>query len=181
MSMREQMAKIKSDWGAFIARAVQGTALPEEFMGALIGNESGGLDDAKRFEKGVYAHLVAVQIGTEAAYGRLKQADLHGLGDDALRGLATSWGATQIMGWVAILNGVDYCWLETPWVSMGLTVKLLVDFAKEWRLDLAKDFGQLLRCWNTGRPDGRTFDPLYVTVGLERMKIYREVQVSWTN
>jgi len=32
----------------------------------------------------------------------------------------------------------------------------------------------LFRCWNTGRPDGKTADPAYVENGLRRMEIYRE-------
>ena len=61
-------------------------------MGAIIANESGGREGAKRFEPKVYGHLARVQVGLETHYGSLKRADLRNLGDEALRDLATSWG-----------------------------------------------------------------------------------------
>jgi len=36
----------------------------------------------------------------------------------------------------------------------------------------------LFRCWNTGRPDGRTADPAYVENGRRRMEIYRELMAG---
>ena len=138
-------------------------------------NESGGADGSKRFEPEVYGHLVRVQVGMETYYGSLKRADLRNLSDEALRGLATSWGPTQIMGYNAIAHGVDYLALDTPPVSMELTVKIILDDARRFRLDPSKDFGALLKCWNTGGPSGKTFDPLYVLKGMQRLRLYAEV------
>jgi len=175
MSEKSLMSKIKSEWGAFIVRAVAGTPLPEAFIAALIAGESGGSNNAKRFEPGVYRHLVRVQAGLSTRYGVLAESDLSGLSDEALRGLATSWGATQVMGYNALCHGVDYLTLETPGVSMALTVRMLLGFAKEFNLDPAKDFGALFKCWNTGRPDGKTSEALYAYNGLGRMRLYAEV------
>jgi len=38
---------------------------------------------------------------------------------------------------------------------------------------LTADFEPLFRCWNSGNPKGKTFDPQYVPNGLSRMKITR--------
>jgi hypothetical protein len=52
------------------------------------------------------------------------------------------------------------------------TLSMLAAFAHQFSLDLASDFGELLCCWNTGRPDGKTFDPNYVANGLARKVAY---------
>jgi hypothetical protein len=46
---------------------------------------------------------------------------------------------------------------------------MLSDFGARFHLDLSKDFEQIFRCWNTGHPDGITYDPDYVGKGLARM------------
>jgi len=170
----EMVAKIRLEWGAFIRDAVKDTCIPEALVGALVANESGGRDDARRFEPKVYADLVRVQVGTAPRYGSITKADLAGLGDEALRGLASSWGATQIMGYNAVCHKVDYLALGNPAVSMPLTVLMLSEFARKWGLDPAANPEALLRCWNTGGPNGKTFDEGYVSKGLARMRIYAE-------
>ena len=40
------------------------------------------------------------------------------------------------------------------------------------------EFAELFRCWNTGRPNGKTFDPNYVQNGLRRIEIYRRLQAG---
>ena len=72
------------------------------------------------------------------------------------------------MGYNSIAHGVDFLTLETPWVSMALTVRIILEDAKQYHLDPAKDFGALLKCWNTGGPTGKTFDPLYVLKGMQK-------------
>jgi len=58
----------------------------------------------------------------------------------------------------------------------------LVEIAKYIQQDegenvffLVDQFEELFRCWNTGRPYGKTYDPAYVETGLRRMTIYREL------
>jgi hypothetical protein len=59
-----------------IAKACAQSSVPEEFLGALAANESGGVTDATRFEPAVYRHLVAVAQGQSPAYGSINVADL---------------------------------------------------------------------------------------------------------
>lgn len=59
-----------------IADACGRSSVPEEFLGALAANESGGIADATRFEPAVYRHLLAVAQGQSPAYGSIGVADL---------------------------------------------------------------------------------------------------------
>lgn len=92
-----------------------------------------------------------------------------------LRGLATSWGLTQIMGYHVVGRKVGVHSLLDPVFHYRFAVELLGDFAGRFELDLGKDFDSLFRCWNTGHPDGRTYDPDYVPRGLRRMRVYEDV------
>jgi len=97
------------------------------------------------------------------------------LEDDSLRQLATSWGYTQIMGYHVVGMNATVRNLIDPGYHYHLAVELLTDFARQYKLDPQRDFEQLFRCWNSGSPAGATYDPNYVTNGLRRMQIYREV------
>jgi len=92
--------------------------------------------------------------------------------------LAHSWGLTQIMGyhileWLSIAG-----WYRTiddlrkPEANLRSAVLLLTQFANEFSLDLGKNFGELLHCWNAGSPAAATFDPQYVPNALRRMDLY---------
>ncbi|HET9179000.1 MAG TPA: hypothetical protein VFQ24_11645 [Terriglobia bacterium] len=59
-----------------IADACGRSSVPEEFLGALAANESGGVADATRFEPAVYRHLVAVAQGQSPSYGSINVTDL---------------------------------------------------------------------------------------------------------
>jgi hypothetical protein len=120
VSEQELMQSIKSTWGKEIAGACDGTDVPAPFVAALIAGESGGFNNAKRFEKNVLAALWEVLLGRKAAYGSIGRADLvsyvsgvpgvpvtapSSLPADAFQRvdvLATSWGLTQIMGYHCI-------------------------------------------------------------------------------
>lgn len=185
------MQAIKNTWGPDILEAVDSTPIPAEFVAALIANESGGKADAERFESGVFARLAEVMLGKRKAYspvgiqhplGRVELLDYvepAGTSDFAdclnrLAELATSRGLTQIMGWHAVeMSRVMPGPQLTPTFYLHFTGELLVYFANHYTLDLGKDFEPLLRCWNTGKPDGETFDPNYVPHGLHRMDLYR--------
>ncbi len=100
---------------------------------------------------------------------------LTALEEDELRELATSWGFTQIMGYQAIARKSAARNLLDPQFHFQMAVEILTDFARRFRLKLSQDFEALFRCWNTGHPDGKTFDPDYVAKGIRRMKLYREL------
>jgi|SRR5271157_1863397 len=193
MSDLELMQKIKATWGAAIAQACNSSSVPASFLAALIANESGGDPLAKRFEPGVLAALWQVLLGRKPAYGSIRRADLVGYVADLsapaiavpatlpnsvfqnLDALAHSWGLTQVMGYhclqnvAALLRPED---LTSPQPCLKTTLALLAAFAHEFSLDLASDFEELLRCWNSGRPDGKTFDANYVPNGLARKVAY---------
>lgn len=191
----------------YIAEAVTGTALPEEFLGALTANESGGKAGAACFEPAVYKHLKAVASGQAPSFGsiawkqlssalqqtRLPEGRLMGdaLANDqclkeitqavtsaeesGLRDFATSWSFTQIMGYQVIGRKADIKSLLDPHLHYHLAIDILGEFAQRFHLELARDFESLFHCWNTGRPDGRTFDADYVAKGMRRMNLYRSL------
>jgi hypothetical protein len=71
-------------------------------------------------------------------------------------------------GW----NLVD---IQTPATHYKGTLRLLDEFARDFWLDPAKDFLEFFRCWNTGNPHGKTFDPNYADNGMARMDAYEEL------
>jgi hypothetical protein len=100
-------------------------------------------------------------------------SELARLADEALRELASSWGFVQIMGFHVIGRHGTVRDLLEPRFHYHLANQLLAEFAESYQLDLTREFEEMFRCWNTGRPDGRTADPAYVENGLRRMEIYR--------
>jgi hypothetical protein len=94
--------------------------------------------------------------------------------DEALRELATSWGFTQIMGYHMVGRAGTTRDLLKPSFHYRVALSLLAQFAATYQLDVAREFAEMFRCWNTGRPDGQTFDPQYVKSGLRRMELCRE-------
>ena len=97
------------------------------------------------------------------------------LRDEVLRELATSWGFTQIMGYHVLGRGRSVRDLVDPGRHYGLAVELLAEFARDYHLDLGREFEPMFRCWNTGQPHGKTYDPAYVENGMRRMDLYAEV------
>lgn len=95
--------------------------------------------------------------------------------DEALRELATSWGLTQIMGYHLVGRAGTVRDLLEPGFHFKLALQLLAEFAERYQLDLTLEFAEMFRCWNTGRPYGRTTDARYVEKGLLRMELYRRL------
>ncbi|MGH9356041.1 MAG: hypothetical protein ACRD10_07920 [Terriglobia bacterium] len=118
-----------------------------------------------RFE----AWLTGLQSESEAVHiiTRLEDADL--------RALSTSWGLTQIMGYQVIGRKVMIGELLDPEVHYELATQIVHDFAQRFGLRPGRDWEPLFRCWNTGRPEGKTFDPEYVSKAQQRMTLYRSI------
>lgn len=108
-----------------------------------------------------------------APFAEKHTAEISAFEDEALRELATSWGYTQIMGYHMVGRDGSVRDLLEGQFHFRMAVELLSDFAHEFELDPAVEFEPMLRCWNTGRPYGETFDPDYVRKGLERMELYK--------
>jgi hypothetical protein len=190
VSEQELMQSIKTAWGAAIADACSTSSIPENFLAALIAGESGGHNDARRFEKNVLLSLWEVLLGRKAAFGSIGRADLvkftaafsngqthfsDSLPPDAFQrvdGLATSWGLTQIMGYHVLAANLTLEDLRDPAKHLRFALTMLTGFAHQFQLDVTREFDDLFRCWNTGRPDGATFDPAYVNNGLARMAVW---------
>ncbi len=204
------MKRVFESCHGFLSEACKRSSVPEEYLGALVANESGGDPKVARFEPSVYRHLKAVAQGMPSPYGGIRARDLaqeveeilhpkaedfharyltepfsanHGealatLQDEVLRELATSWGFTQIMGYHLIGRHGTARDLLDPTLHFRVTAELLAEFAEDYQLDLGHEFEEMFRCWNTGRPYGKTFDPHYVENGLRRLEIYRAISAS---
>lgn len=188
------MSKVKSECGEWIDAAVKNTTIPDSFLAALTANESGGDVAAVRFEPQVFANLALVLIGRRANFGSIGAQDLESLcapshdggvpltfaqSSLVLVNLASSWGPTQIMGYHALEGNYPLSDLPSLQKHYPRALQLLAAFRKQWGDkiptwddDPVAAATALFRCWNTGKPDGVTYDPLYVSHGLDRMTIY---------
>jgi hypothetical protein len=199
MTDAELMRKIHGELGSTFFRLAESSSVPRAFLAALVAGESGGRDDATRFEPGVFAKILLAAGGhksfSDPSLSRpleqkewLAQAD-KGLGSrppgtsyffaglQEIEELATSYGYTQLMGWHALEWHAPVADFLNPALHFHYTLRLLAFFTEKYQLDLAADYqAALLRCWNTGRPDGKTFDPQYVENGLRRMTLYDQIE-----
>lgn len=176
--------KIKARLGAQLTRACEGTLVLDSFLAALISVEDSQLNaDAYRFERAVYDKLKKLRnplIFWRREWNGITQADLQFCSDDALVNLATSWGYTQIMGWWTIpLSRVSPAPvtvgdLRDPETHLKLAVRLLHLVAL--RQLKTYTWGDVLRIWNSGSPQGKTYDPDYVPHALAVMQEYRRLQ-----
>ena len=201
MTDPELMAAIREKYGSFIDAAVEGTPFPASLLAALVANESGLNESAARFEPAVFGELAFVLTGRKAAFGSIGAQDLgEWLGRVsmdksnggrlspqaavvlALQNLATSWGPTQIMGYQAVAGKYDLSELPNLQTHFHRAVAMLEDFGRRFNIrqpDSFADFPAVAQiyftCWNTGSPNGKTFDPHYAANGLARMSLYEEL------
>lgn len=196
------MESMREHFGGAIEQACAATSVPPALLAAIIANESGGKNEAARFEPIVFEHLKEVLLGARTHYAPagikrpITKPDLlaycaPGSADapradfdqelQTLHHLATSWGLTQIMGWhlVEFQIGLGTGWLATAGGNLTFATRLLGWFSEHYQLDLQKDAADLFHCWNTGVPGGDpthpTFDPNYVTNGLSRMAAWKSL------
>jgi len=190
-----QMKAIHDKWATLISASAHTTTISEAFLAALIAGEGNGDPAAKRFEPAVFEHWMEVCLGKRASFTvaginrPLGAVDLLGyIGThpgsfvDGLRNaadLATSFGLTQIMGWhmIELYHEQDLEKMKTdPVLQLQMTIELLVIFANKYDLNLTSETEAIFTCWNTGEPDGKTYDPNYVANGQRRMAIYQQIQ-----
>jgi len=192
------MAKIRAEYSAAIAASIHGTPIPEEFLAALAAGESGGIAAATRIEPTVLRDLCMLLANRKPNYGAIRQSDLCvwlmksasfspavGLAQAAgkMLDLATSWGPCQIMGYQVLRDGREPNDLQLPNIHFAQAVRMLAAFTEEWHIDFESaaipasngPYAKLFRCWNTGHPDGVTYDPEYVPNGLLRMQLYKDL------
>jgi hypothetical protein len=168
------MAYIHGQWGALIRAATQNSRLQisESFLAALIANESGGDADAKRLEKKVFAELMQVSQGRKPNWGSITLSDIQSLSSDELMDMATSWGLTQVMGYHTLALHRPARDLAAPQFNVAKALEILENLSRRWSIDARRQPEKLLDAWNTGRPNGKTYDPDYIPSGILRMGIY---------
>ena len=154
------MNYIRVRWGRLIESETSGSIIRPAFLAALIANESGGDPRKTRFEPRVFKVLQRDRPAWTV--NRQKQNSI-------------SWGLTQILG--------ENYWgpppdLAEPEINLQCARLMLVRFSNHNMLDPGKDFDQLFRCWNTGGPRGKTYDPDYCKNGLARIVIWNEQSLS---
>jgi hypothetical protein len=65
------MARVRGQCQAHLAEACRHSSLPEEFLAALVANESGANPRARRYEPAVYGRLTEIAAGRAGKYGSL--------------------------------------------------------------------------------------------------------------
>ena len=119
-----------------------------------------------------------------APFGANHAEELAAVQDDLLRELSTSWGFTQIMGYHVLGRAgrvPQVRDLVDPAVHYLIALELLAEFAHDYHLDPGREFEEMFRCWNTGRPYGKTFDPDYAANGVRRMALYQTIRRGATS
>lgn len=187
MTDAELMAAIREKYGSLITDSTAAPAafpISAAFVAALVANESGLNEQASRFEQNVLAQLSLVVIGRKDAFGSITIDDLdkyipasfsfaHAM--LAMVNLSSSWGPTQIMGYQALAGGYSIAELTDITKHFSRAVQIIEDFVARFHLAIAGgpvNYPGLFRCWNTGNPNGATFDPHYVQNGVMRMSLY---------
>lgn len=182
--------QIFNEFDKQIVEATNGTAIPPKFIAGLIGNEAGKdkggriVRQATRFEPGVYKHLIAVRDGTQSHYGNIRRMHIRDASDAAIRALATSYEATQMMGYHCITLHCTLADLKNPDKHFFYTVKLLQLNGYPVGADNAHMDNEM-RQWNTGSERGKTYHEDYVPnarlvrdayAELEKTRIARTVE-----
>ena len=175
------MRRVRRLAGPYIDAIAPLTSVPPAFLAALTAGESGvylihNTVIPARFEPAVYYALQDVRDGKREHYGQITQKMLVGRPNVDVSRYASSWGFTQIMGYHALRWGADISELNRAERHYTHTVRLLVENASDFGLDLTRDFSDMATVWNTGKTDGKTHDPEYVPNLLRRMKLWAEVR-----
>lgn len=169
-----------------IVEATTGTRIPPAFIAGLIANEAGKdkvgriVRGATRFEPGVYRKLIAVREGALRSYSHIVRADIRYAPDAAIRALATSWEATQIMGYHVIK--ALHCTiadLRNPDKHFFYTVKLLMLNGFPRGAD-SGEMAKEMRQWNTGSEWGKTYHANYVANAEAVRSAYMELEKTRT-
>jgi hypothetical protein len=175
--------QIFDEFGNQIREAVRGTNIPPEFIAGLVANEAGKDRQgnirraATRFEPHIYRKLKQVALNPSLKFQSIRHSDLKDATDEALRALAHSYEATQMMGYWCIPLGCTLADLKNPDKHFFYTVKLLQlndqnDFSKA-----SEDiFDDEMRQWNTGREKGKTYHANYVPNARLIRAAYRELE-----
>jgi len=88
----------------------------------------------------------------------------------------SSWSFTQIMGYHALVwRDRTLQDIRQPATHYSCALHLMASFCQRYGLDPQQDFEAMGRCWNTGRPDGQTYDAQYIPNLLRRMELWEQL------
>ena len=167
---QDNYVKIEANYGEEVVKYAKEYNLSPAYLKALIVLEcSGNKPAGERFEPSVYQKLKEVQNGTRSRFEFVTRKHIHDCSDDALRNLATSWGPFQIMGYKCIHLGI---------IINDLRGDKSIKWGVKWinneygKLVRNKDFEKAFRVHNTGSVHGNTYDPNYVSNGLNHIIHY---------
>jgi len=172
--------RIFATLGHQIADACVDTEIPCSFVAGQISVENSLLDPQRsRFESGVFESLRKVRDGHSANFGNITQEDIEDCDDRVLVNLATSWGYCQIMGFHSI--NTLRCTvgdLRNSEKHLPLNIAMLqVVAGRRHRPNYfaSKSYEFIYRIWNTGRSNGKTYDPYYCANAMAVMDIYSKI------
>ncbi len=202
MSEYELMKKVQREVGPLLCQLTVGrpaAAALRALLAALVANESNAEREATRFEPGVFSRICLAALGKkefqDPSLSRpIEQQEWLREGDVAIdryrtpgesyaltalkqwKKLATSWGYTQLMGWHALEWHVPLEEFMVTEHHFRYAIRLLDHGMAKYHLYHEADAGGLLRFWNTGTVHRPTYDPQYVPRGLERLRIYQQLE-----
>ena len=164
---QDNYAKTEDNYGEEVVKYAKEYKLSPAFLKALIVLEcSGNKPAGQRFEPSVYQKLKEVQNGTRTRFEFVTRKQIRDCSDTALRNFATSWGPFQIMGYKCIHLGI---------IINDLLGEESIKWGAKWinneygKLVRNKDFEKAFRVHNTGSVNGNTYDPNYVSNGLQHI------------
>jgi hypothetical protein len=184
---KRKAQQIYDRFGQLIHDACLNTGVAESFLAGFTGVEA-GIDskgnikpEAVRFEKGVYADLISLRdngfcfVGGQRKknYSGITQLQLAGLSDASIRNLSTSFSFSQIMGWWTFWLGCTIAELRDPQRHFHYTVKLLKHVGGSYMR--RGDLEAVLRIWNTGSANGKTYHADYPANALKVKKFYEQI------
>lgn len=174
----EIVKRTEKNYGSEIDRLAKEFKVPSIYLKALIVLEVGGRRPApNRFEKGVFKKLKMLKEGKRSRYELLKKSTIANASEGALKNLATSWGAFQIMGYKCVQLGVNVSDIRGE-KSLYWGVKWISEeYGKYLRNGRFKDAFHMHNAGTkyprSGKP--RTYHPHYVPNGLEYMEMFEQL------
>ena len=178
VTIAQVVKQTEKNYGAELDRLAKNFNLPKEYLKALVILEVGGRKPAPiRYEKGVFAKLKKLKKGDIKRYELLRKETISDASDEALKNLATSWGAFQIMGYKCVQLGVKVSDIRGE-KSLYWGVKWINDeYGKYLRKGKFKDAFHIhntgQRFPRNGKP--RTYHPNYVPNGLKYMDMFKQL------
>lgn len=159
-----------------VEKAAKEFDLPASYLMALIILECSGKKDIKpRFEKSIYKKLKQLKNKEITKFENLTYSTVKNADDDALRNLASSWGPFQLMGYKCTfldiklkeMRGEKAIYYGAKWINITYG-----DYLR------AAKYKDAFHIHNTGEEypsddNPKTYDPDYVTKGLEYMEYFQ--------